>query len=90
MLRDKRPTLKTMEGKKERPTGWAHKGAPGHFSATSDGIHIVANLIECRGFQRKMSGRGQGSMSGASAEGARAPGEKSAEGLHCQRGIIQD
>jgi len=89
MLRDKRPTLETM-GKKRGPRGWTHKGTPGHFSATSDGIHIVANLIESRGFQREKSGGGQGSMSGASAMGARAPGEKSAEGLHCQRGIIQD
>jgi len=50
----------------------------------------VANLIECRGFQRKKSGGGQGSMIGASALGARAPGGNSAGGLHCQPVIIQD
>ncbi len=88
MLRDTRPTLKTM-GEKERPAGVdAHRRAEA-FSATSDGIHTVANLIECRGFWRKKSGGGQGSMSGASAEGARAPGGKSAGGLHCQQSIIQ-
>jgi hypothetical protein len=89
MLRDMRPTLETMREKREARGVGRTKARRGIFPRHRMAF-TVANLIECRGFQRKKSGGGQGSMIGASAMDARAPGGNSAGGLHCQPVIIQD